>query len=183
MIAGVLAGVALALTAQYPDDFSRVLFVAGAVLIQARLLCNMLDGMVAVETATASPVGELYNEVPDRVSDSATLVGLGYAIGGAPVLGYLAAICALFVAYVRAAAKVAGAPQDYSGPMAKQHRMFTATLAAVYCAAAPDAWQPKWRDAAWGVPALALAIICAGAAITAIRRLLRAGRILKNRAS
>ena len=135
----------------------------------------------AIETATASPVGELYNEVPDRVSDVATLVGLGYALGGAPVLGFLAAICALFVAYVRAAAKVAGAPQDYSGPMAKQHRMFTATLAAVYCAFAPDAWQPTWNDGAWGIPAIALAFISVGSVITALRRLLRAGRTLKHR--
>ena len=182
MIAGVLAGVVLALTARYPE-FSRHLFVAGALLVQARLLCNMLDGMVAIETATASPVGELYNEVPDRVSDAATLVGLGYAIGGAPVLGWLAAICALFVAYVRTAARVAGAPQDYSGPMAKQHRMFTVTVAALYCAAAPAAWQPEWNDVAWGVPALALAVICAGSVITALRRLYRAGRVLKNRTS
>lgn len=180
MIAGILAGVALALTARYPD-FSRALFTIGAVLIQVRLLCNMLDGMVAVETATASPVGELYNEVPDRVSDVATLVGLGYALGGAPVLGFTAALCALLVAYIRAAAKVAGAPQDYSGPMAKQHRMFTATLAAIYCAVAPDAWQPRWNDGAWGVPAIALAIISVGGVLTALRRLLRAGRTLKHR--
>jgi phosphatidylglycerophosphate synthase len=182
MVAGVLAGIALALTARYPR-FSIVLFVAGAVLIQARLLCNMLDGMVAIETATASPVGELYNEVPDRVSDAATLVGLGYAIGGAPALGFLAAICALFVAYVRAAAKVAGAPQDYSGPMAKQHRMFAATLAAIFCAFAPDGWHPRWNDGARGVPAIALAVICVGSVITVLRRLYHAGRVLKDRAS
>jgi hypothetical protein len=95
------------------------------------------------------------------------------------VLGYVAAILALFVAYVRAAAKVAGAAQDYSGPMAKPHRMFAATLAALYCAIAPDAWQPQWGDRAWGVPALALAVICAGSVATAIRRLARAAGALK----
>jgi phosphatidylglycerophosphate synthase len=180
MIAGIVAGVTLVLTARYPDH-ARLLFVASAALIQLRLLCNMLDGMVAVETATASPVGELYNEVPDRVSDAATLVGLGYATGGEPVLGFAAAILALFVAYVRAAAKVAGAPQDYSGPMAKPHRMFAATLAALYCAVAPAAWQPRWHDGAWGIPALALAIICAGSIVTALRRLAHAAGTLKSR--
>ena len=37
-------------------------------------------------------MGELYNEVPDRVSDAATLIGLGHAAEGWPVLGFLAAI-------------------------------------------------------------------------------------------
>jgi phosphatidylglycerophosphate synthase len=52
--------------------------------------------MVAIEAGTASPVGELYNEVPDRVSDTATLIGAGYAVGGHPTLGYVAACLALF---------------------------------------------------------------------------------------
>ena len=49
--------------------------------VQLRLLCNLLDGMVAVEGGRSSPVGALYNEVPDRVADSLLLVALGYAVG------------------------------------------------------------------------------------------------------
>jgi phosphatidylglycerophosphate synthase len=178
MIAGIVAGVAFGLTASQPT-YARALFLVGAVLVQARLLANMLDGMVALETNRASPVGELYNEVPDRVSDAAVLIGLGYATGGEPAIGFVAALLALFVAYVRAAAKVVGAPQDYSGPMAKPHRMFAATLAGLYCAAAPRAWQPAWNDGAWGVATLVLAVICVGCVITAARRLVRAARFLK----
>ena len=51
---------------------------------------------------------------------------------------FLAAILAIFVAYVRAAVKVAGAPQDYSGPMAKPHRMFLVTVTALLCALRAD---------------------------------------------
>ena len=78
-------------------------WLAAAVLVQLRLLANLLDGMVAIEAAQASRVGELFNEVPDRVSDAATLVGLGFAVGSVPLLGFLAAILAILVAYIRAA--------------------------------------------------------------------------------
>jgi phosphatidylglycerophosphate synthase len=134
--------------------------------------------MVAIEAAHASRVGELFNEVPDRISDAATLVGLGYAAGSAPQLGFLAAILAIFVAYVRAAVRVAGGPQDYCGPMAKQHRMFVVTLTALICAMIPSRWQAVLSDMGWGLPAIALAVITAGCVITTIRRLLRAGRAL-----
>jgi len=81
MFAGIAAGVALAMTARLPEQ-ARVWWIAGAVLVQLRLLANMLDGMVALETGKDSPVGELFNEVPDRVSDVATLVGLGFVSPG-----------------------------------------------------------------------------------------------------
>ena len=56
-------------------------FVLAAVCVQLRLLCNLLDGMVAIEGGKQSPTGMLYNEFPDRVADSLFLVALGYAAG------------------------------------------------------------------------------------------------------
>ena len=94
-----------------------VLWVGGAVLTALRIFANTLDGLVAVEHDRASPEGLLYNEAPDRVSDSLLLIGAGYAHGSVPELGYLAACVALFVAYVRILGRVAGAPSDFSGPM------------------------------------------------------------------
>jgi phosphatidylglycerophosphate synthase len=164
--------------------------------------------MVALESGKASPVGELYNEVPDRVSDAAICIGAGYAVSGLPELGYLAACVALFVAYVRAEGKVAGAPQDFCGPMAKQQRMFVLTVVALYYALAPLAWQPAFvgtRRVPWiglippwplqvlsreqlttgqilqpvGLVAVGLAVIIVGGVITAIRRLLRIARVLR----
>ena len=88
MMAGVAAGLALAATT---GRLAAPAFVAAAVLMQLRLLANMLDGMVAVECQRASPVGELYNEVPDRVSDTAAFVGAGYALGSHAALGFVAA--------------------------------------------------------------------------------------------
>jgi phosphatidylglycerophosphate synthase len=179
MVCGVAAGAAFAFTSYTPVE--RFAWLAGAALVQLRLLANLLDGMVAIEGGRASPVGELYNEVPDRVSDVATLVGLGYAAGGCVEAGYAAAVAAVFTAYVRAAAKVAGAPQDYRGPMAKPHRMFVVTAVALFLAAAPVGWRPIFdAGAGWGLPAAALGLIVAGCLVTASRRLARAAVHLRS---
>ena len=173
MAAGVIAGAALAATARFPEH-ARVLFVAAAALVQLRLIANLLDGMVAVESGKASRLGELWNEIPDRVSDAATLAGAGYALGGDATLGWLAASVALFVAYVRATGKASGASNQFCGPMAKQQRMMTITLAALLCAVLPADLQPHLGPGAWGFPALALLLIVVLGAATALRRL---GRI------
>jgi phosphatidylglycerophosphate synthase len=176
MIAGILAGAAFALTGHVAVP--AVAWILGALFVQARLTANLLDGMVAIESGQASRVGELFNEVPDRVSDAATLIGLGHAAGGIPWLGDLAAVLALFVAYVRSAARNAGAPQDYAGPMAKQHRMFVVTVTALVCAVVSPRWPASLFERGGGWPAVALGLIAAGCVVTAVRRLARAGRFL-----
>ena len=69
-------------------------------------------------------------------------IGAGYAAGGNAVLGYVAACLAVFLAYLRAQGKVAGAHQEFCGPMAKPQRAFTMTVVALYCAVAPAHWHP-----------------------------------------
>ncbi len=170
MVAGILAGCSLACT--QIEGFRIAGFIAGALFVQLRLMANMFDGMVAIEGKQVSPVGDLYNEIPDRVSDAATLIGCGYAFGGHPLLGYWTTILAIFIAYVRASGRVAGAPQFYIGPMAKQHRMFVVTLGAILSAILPIAWA---RDLpllpAPNLMAIGLAIILLGEIITVFRRL------------
>jgi phosphatidylglycerophosphate synthase len=158
-------------------------WLLGAGLVQLRLLCNLIDGMVAVQSGKMSPLGELYNEIPDRISDAATLIGLGYASGGIPWLGFLAGLLAVFVAYVRASLKVAGGPQDYCGPMAKPHRMFVVTVTALTCVFLPRTIQEAWFGHDWGLPAIALGLIVAGCVLTAFRRLGRAAGILRARSA
>ncbi len=169
MTSGVLAGLALAATTQ--PGWQTTAFIAGAVLVQLRLLANMLDGMVAVGTNAASPIGELYNEIPDRVSDIATLMGAGFAAGGNPMAGAIAACVAVFVAYVRAEGKVAGAHQEFCGPMAKPQRMFLVTAGALASAIAPGSW---------AIMTWVLAAIIAGGIWTAIRRTSRIVRTLRS---
>jgi len=94
--------------------------------IQLRLLCNLFDGMVAIEGGKKSDVGMLYNEFPDRIADSLLIAGLGYAIGQ-PELGWCAALLAALTAYVRVFGGSLGLAQSFRGPMAKQHRMAVMT--------------------------------------------------------
>jgi phosphatidylglycerophosphate synthase len=101
-----------------------------AVGVQLRLACNLLDGMVAMEGGKKTATGPIYNEFPDRVADSLLIVALGYA-AGYPWLGWLGALLAASTAYVRVFGGSLGQPQDFRGPMAKQHRMAVLTGACV----------------------------------------------------
>ena len=177
LLAGALAGIAFACASALPD-WARALWLSGALCVQLRLAANMFDGMVAVARGVTSPVGELYNEIPDRLSDSAVLIGLGVAAGDW-ALGALAALTSMATAYVRAVGKAAGAPSDFGGPMAKQQRMFLVTLAACWLAFAPVAAQQMLPSAEL-LRALLLLIIV-GAGLTAGRRLRHIATALRDR--
>src|SRR5207237_1249510 len=151
-----------------------IFWLGGAVLVQLRLLANLYDGMVAVLRQIASPVGELFNEVPDRVSDAATLIGFGYAAGSNPLLGFVATCFALFLPYLRVMGKVVGAQQEFCGPMAKPQRMAVVTVTAIVCALVPGAVD-------WKVPTYALWLIIAGCIVTCVRRLHRIAATLQAR--
>lgn len=148
------------------------LYLLGALGIQLRLICNLLDGLVAVEGGRKSAYGPLYNEVPDRIEDSALLIAAGYAAGYA-WLGFLAALLAAVCAYVRLLGGTFGFAQDFRGPMAKQQRMATLTAGAV--AACVEGY---WTGTLYALP-VALALIAAGTLLTIMLRLLRIGAALK----
>jgi phosphatidylglycerophosphate synthase len=132
-----------------------------ALAILLRLLCNLFDGMVAVEGGKGTATGALYNELPDRLADSLFLVALGYAIA-LPWLGWLAALLAALTAYIRALGGALGQAQDFRGPMAKPHRMWLLGIALVLAALLP----------AWRQPILlaTAAIIAIGSALTCVTR-------------
>ncbi len=144
------------------------LLIVAAVGMQLRLLCNMLDGMIAVEGGLRSPMGDLFNEVPDRISDSIILIAAGYALSGLPVaeaLGWAAALLAMFTAYIRALGATLGLPGCFHGPLAKPQRMALLTIACLATAASTGQRWSTWL--LWA----ALAIIVVGSAITCVRRL------------
>jgi phosphatidylglycerophosphate synthase len=89
--------------------------------------------MVAIEGGLKSKSGEIYNELPDRFADALFLIGSGYATADSAgiTFGYIAALLAVITAYVRALGVVAGASQQFSGPMAKPHRMALLTVACI----------------------------------------------------
>ena len=89
--------------------------IAAAAFIQLRLLCNLFDGMVAVEGGKSTPSGELFNDIPDRVADSTIIVATGYAViavDWAVEAAWLAGLLAVMTAYVRTLAASIGAPID-----------------------------------------------------------------------
>lgn len=175
MAAGLAGGAALAATSQIPKA-APIFFVTAALCIQLRLLANLLDGMVAIQSGKASRLGELFNEVPDRVSDTALLVGAGFAWNSDPKLGLWAALAAMATAYVRTTGKTAGVPMDFCGPMAKQHRMATLTVACLACAVITI----SRTTFPISVMKLALWLILIGSIVTTLRRLGRAARFLQN---
>ena len=163
MLAAAFAGLAFWLTGETQDGVRVTLFIAAALFCQLRLLCNLFDGMVAVEGGKGEADGPFWNEFPDRIADIFIFVGAGFAIG-VPALGFAAATSGVLTAYVRELGRANGAPGDFSGPMAKQHRMATMTLAAVV-----SAFEGLWLgdgELLW----IALLAISTGAALTALLR-------------
>lgn len=140
-----------------------------AACVQGRLLCNMMDGLVAVEGGRKSKGGDLFNEIPDRIEDALFLTGAGIA-SGQVALGLVAALLAVFTAYVRAFGASLGQGQDFSGPLAKPQRMFFLTVGLLAAAAA------SLCNFTGNILAWTLVFITAGTAVTAARRIVRAYR-------
>jgi phosphatidylglycerophosphate synthase len=154
------------------------LFVLAAVCIQVRLLGNLLDGLIAIEGGRQTKVGELYNEIPDRIADVALLAAAGYASNhgewGA-ALGWSASVLAVVTAYIRAVGARRGHPQDFCGPQAKPHRMFLLTVACLLAFVEKwEAWPPR-------ILFIFLIVINLGTFLTCVRRTIRLGRRLEAR--
>ena len=155
----------------------RALLVGVAVLIQLRLVCNLLDGMVAIEGGRRSATGGLFNEIPDRIADVVILVCAGYAAQGLPhlnALGWLCACLAVLTAYLRALGEALGCPACFLGPMAKQQRMAAMTIASLVAAVALP-----WAGRILGIT---LGVIAAGGIITCVRRIHAIAGELKRKA-
>ena len=146
--------------------------VVAAICVQLRLLCNLLDGMVAIEGGRRSAVGALFNEIPDRIADSLFIVALGYAIDTA-WLGWAGALAAAVTAYIRVLGGSLGLPQDFRGPQAKPHRMAVLTagclIGAIELYFAPTQW--ALTAAAWFI--MAGSVLTCGTRTWAIAVLLR----------
>jgi phosphatidylglycerophosphate synthase len=134
-----------------------------AACVQLRLLCNLLDGMVAIEGRRQSRTGALYNEIPDRLADSLLIVALGYYVN-LPEVGWFGALAAAVTAYIRVLGGSLGLPQDFRGPMAKPHRMAVLTAACVF--GALEWWL---RGSQWALVA-ATWVIAVGSFITCCTR-------------
>jgi phosphatidylglycerophosphate synthase len=174
----VFAGVSWLAYSQTRGGRTAPWLLVAAAGIQLRLLCNMLDGLLAIEGGLKSKTGDLYNEIPDRVADVMILLGAGLAVSelpGASTLAWSAAILAVLTSYVRLLGGSFGFKQDFIGPMAKQHRMFTLSVgtlaAAIEMVSRGSSWSLYW----------ALWVIAIGSAATLVRRTSRIAALLRGR--
>ena len=171
-----VAGVAFWFVPQVAENWQPWLLLAAAVNVQCRLLCNLFDGMVAIEGGFKTKAGEIYNELPDRFADVFILVGAGYASASvfwSPMVGWMAAVLAVMTAYVRALGASTGAGQHFCGPMAKPHRMAAITITCIL--EAIGLW------AHWSINVLpwCLVIVVIGCLVTVMRRCSRIVRALE----
>lgn len=163
MFAALIAGVCFWSAGNVTGMGRGGLLLAAAVFVQVRLLCNLFDGMVAIEAGRGAPDGGFWNEFPDRMSDMLILLGAALFVGQ-PALGWAASAFAFLTAYVRELGVNCGVGADFRGPMAKPHRMALITLAAVLSIA-----EPFWHGTGQ-ILHVALWIVILGAAVTAARR-------------
>lgn len=163
------AGAALAF-----QHHSVLLLLLAAACIQSRLLCNLLDGMMAVEGGLKSKTGDLFNDIPDRIGDTLVLVGAGYGCGH-PTLGWTAAVLAVMTAYLRLLGGALGFAQDFTGIMSKPRRMFWLTVGSVLSIFGHIIGTPNTLLSA------TLIWITLGTAVTCVGRTMRLAKVLKAR--
>lgn len=165
------AGFALyAMSTQVAGVAQFLALLLAAATIQARLVCNLIDGMVAIEGGKGAKDGPFWNEAPDRVSDFLFFAGAGLA-ANQPSLGLFAAALAIATAYIRELGRAEGFPPDFSGPFAKPQRMAVLTAGTVLAALYATHWTLS----------VTLWIIVAGTGITILMRSMRLITALKSK--
>lgn len=183
-----VAGAAALTGTAFTDDAAlrTVLLVFAATCIPLRLLLNMLDGMLAVEKGMSSPVGDIYNELPDRIADVLFIGAAGLATAGlitagpfdiGVLTGFIAAVLAVLTAYIRSLGAALGTKNYFDGPLAKPHRMWLLMLGTL--ASIAETWLP-WQTG-W-ILFITLGIIGLGSLFTCMRRLRRVSAVLRSAA-
>lgn len=150
----------------------------GALFIQLRLICNLMDGMVAVEHEKKTKSGDVYNDVPDRFADFFIIVGFGYSLSSmqyAVEMAYIAAAFAIMTAYIRVLGASLKTEHYFMGPMAKQHRMALITISSLI--------QIALNDSGLAIPLTyyALMLLTVGTIITCLRRLVKIINVIEER--
>jgi CDP-diacylglycerol--glycerol-3-phosphate 3-phosphatidyltransferase len=136
-------GICLALS-----DRAPALLVLVPILAAARLVTNLLDGLVARRTSTARPMGEVWNELADRLGDVLFLGGLAFTPAVDSRLALGAVIAALLASYVGITAKAVGGSRQYGGVMSKPGRMIVVAIGAPLAFLTGDG---RWLAAAAGL--------------------------------
>lgn len=149
--------------------------------IQLRLICNLIDGLMAVEGKLSSPQGELYNDVPDRFSDWFLILGVGFVIKDFYYgwdLAWAASVFAILTAYIRVLGASQQVGHDFGGPMAKQHRMALLNLGIIANLIEQSVLQQGTCYSFYVV----IVLVLLGSALTCFKRLSRISKSLSEKA-
>mmetsp|Transcript_32214 Transcript_32214/g.78882 ORF Transcript_32214/g.78882 Transcript_32214/m.78882 type:complete len:238 (-) Transcript_32214:119-832(-) len=195
VVLAVMGAVVLVTAVNFIGDTWRcnVALVLFAASVQLRLVCNLLDGMVAIEYGGGpSVLGGIYNDFPDRISDVLFIAAFGFfaraAATAAPHAALLhadhvercawvAAVLAVITAYVRCLGAACGTHHVFEGVMAKAQRMAVLTVAALLTCA-EGAVARTWCR----VPTVALLALVAGTAHTIYHRVVVIARLMHENA-
>jgi CDP-diacylglycerol--glycerol-3-phosphate 3-phosphatidyltransferase len=163
LLAAGVAGACLAVSDAIP-----ALLLLVPILAALRLVLNLLDGQVARGSGTARPMGEVWNELADRVADVVMIGALAFVAAVGPLLAGAATVAALLASYVGITSRAVGAPRQYGGVMSKPGRMIVLATAAPLALLLAD-----------GRPlTLGALVIAGGALVTSVQRLVATDRDL-----
>lgn len=118
LIMSLFTGVALLYASNY-----KILFLAVPLLVLLRIAFNALDGLVARAQGVSSKIGEVYNELYDRLSDIVIFVFLAFAEYANAKLVLIALAAVLLNSYLGILGKSAGGSRVYKGFIGKADRM------------------------------------------------------------
>ncbi|WP_255149755.1 CDP-alcohol phosphatidyltransferase family protein [Halorarius halobius] len=99
-----------------------LLYLLGAVLVFCNGVLDVLDGMVARRTDTASKAGDLLDHVLDRYADIVVIAGLAAGVGRY-ALGLAAVTGVLMTSYLGTQAQAVGLDRVYGGLVGRADRL------------------------------------------------------------
>jgi CDP-diacylglycerol--glycerol-3-phosphate 3-phosphatidyltransferase len=147
-----------------------VLLLAVPVLAIVRIVLNLIDGNLARRTGKIHPRGELFNELGDRLADTAFLAPVAFLPGASPELVLLGVLVGVLASYVGITARAAGGERIYRGILSKPGRMALLIVCCLWAFVAGLDDTAAW--AAFGP------ILLAGTSLTLLERVVVAIRRL-----
>ncbi|ODR93506.1 hypothetical protein AUC70_11605 [Methyloceanibacter stevinii] len=119
LILSVAQGAAIAL---WPDARWPLLLLP--ITLFVRMALNAIDGIMAKEHGQKTPVGALFNELSDVVSDAALYLPFALIAGVNAPLVVLVVIVSVIAEMVGVLGPMIGASRRYDGPFGKSDRAF-----------------------------------------------------------
>lgn len=160
MLFGLLAGGAFLWTANAVNPAHY--WLLGLIASLLRLLLTLAgEAINQTHPHRGEFEDETYRQIPERVSDAVTLIGLGFAIHSNSWLGLSAALLATLSSYLRSLRET----HPHKGLMKRTHRLGVVILTSCLMLAGIT-----HVSGGYAVPSLALGLITAGCAITIVLR-------------